>query len=201
MRYRLPFAIAAVNWSQLPAPRQITLVPKSPHLARFVDAWASTHNLRGKIALTPLLGPRVPCPVLCWPSSGSLVFRIRSNSGNRVVYRVHLNHSRFIVLLLDPLNLVQDSTRSLDLKCPFRRLVSWNMLMDGDPAIDHSRFATVSPASKLKGSSRSAPTSQHFAFSPSGRKTGSPKRWPSLHNEIRLIATASSLEWFLIRMV
>ncbi len=42
MRYRLPFAIAPVNWSQLPATRQITLVPKSQHLARFKDAWAST---------------------------------------------------------------------------------------------------------------------------------------------------------------
>ena len=28
MRYRLPFALIAVNWSQLPATRQITLVPK-----------------------------------------------------------------------------------------------------------------------------------------------------------------------------
>jgi hypothetical protein len=42
MRYRLPFAIGPVNWSQLPAARQITLVPKRPHLARFVGAWAST---------------------------------------------------------------------------------------------------------------------------------------------------------------
>jgi hypothetical protein len=42
MRYRLPFAIGPVNWSQLPAARQITLVPKRWHLARFVDAWAST---------------------------------------------------------------------------------------------------------------------------------------------------------------
>jgi hypothetical protein len=31
MRYRLPFAIVAVNWSQLPAARLISLVPKSPH--------------------------------------------------------------------------------------------------------------------------------------------------------------------------
>ncbi len=28
MRYRLPFALIAVDWSQLPATRQITLVPK-----------------------------------------------------------------------------------------------------------------------------------------------------------------------------
>jgi hypothetical protein len=47
MRYRLPFAIAAVNWSQLPATREIALVPKSPHLGRFVDAWASTHDPSG----------------------------------------------------------------------------------------------------------------------------------------------------------
>ncbi len=42
MRYRLPFAIPPVNWSQLPAARLITLVPKSPHCALLVDAWAST---------------------------------------------------------------------------------------------------------------------------------------------------------------
>jgi len=43
MRYRLPFAIAPpVNWSQLPAARLITLVPKSPPCALLVDAWAST---------------------------------------------------------------------------------------------------------------------------------------------------------------
>src|SRR5580700_5316167 len=31
-----------VNWSQLPAARLITLVPKSPHCALLLDAWAST---------------------------------------------------------------------------------------------------------------------------------------------------------------
>ena len=42
MRYRLPFAIAPLNWSHLPAARVITLVPKGPHCALMVDAWAST---------------------------------------------------------------------------------------------------------------------------------------------------------------
>jgi len=52
MRYRLPFAIGPVNWSQLPAARQIALVPKSRHLARFVDAWASTPPPGKKEVLT-----------------------------------------------------------------------------------------------------------------------------------------------------
>jgi hypothetical protein len=52
MRYRLPFAVAAVNWSQLPAARLITLVLQNPYGALLAGAWASTPRPDGEQRVT-----------------------------------------------------------------------------------------------------------------------------------------------------